>query len=117
MDQNRIDEDNIFADEDLVVLKDEEGKEIEFVQIATIDYDDEWYAFLQPTELGDLEDDEMIIFKLEEDENGETIFIPVEDEDLMDKVYNEYVKEVEKMDEVCQGCSSNSCDGCSKFDD
>ena len=86
MDQNRIDEDNIFADEDLVVLKDEEGKEIEFVQIATIDYDDEWYAFLQPTELGDLEDDEMIIFKLEEDENGETIFIPVEDEDLMDKV-------------------------------
>ena len=92
MDQNKENE-NIFADEDLVVLKDEDGKEIEFIQIATIDYDDEWYAFLQPTELGDLEDDEMIIFKMEEDENGETIFIPVEDEDLMNKVYDEYVKE------------------------
>ena len=116
MDQNKENE-NIFADEDLVVLKDEDGKEIEFIQIATIDYDDEWYAFLQPTELGDLEDDEMIIFKMEEDENGETIFIPIEDEDLMNKVYDEYVKEYENMQEECKDCTSSSCEGCSKFEE
>ncbi len=105
-------EDNIFADEDLIVLKDEDGKEIEFVQIATIDFENEWYAFLQPTELGDMEEDEMLLFKIETDENGDDFFVPVEDEDLTQKVYDEYVKEFEEegfCDGACSMCNKEDC--------
>jgi uncharacterized protein YrzB (UPF0473 family) len=111
---NENENENVFSDEDLIVLKDEDGKEIEFVQIATIDYEGEWYAFLQPTELGDLEDDEMILFKIETDEEGEDFFVPVEDEDLTNKVYEEYVKEYEAETEYCDGdcsmCSEENCE-------
>lgn len=94
-----------FSDEDLIVLQDEDGKEIEFVHIATIDYQDEWYAFLQPVELEGMEEDEMIIFKLQEDEEGNDMFVPVDDEELMNAVYDEYVKEA-----GCE-CDCEDCDG------
>ena len=105
---------SMLADEDIIVLQDEDGKEIEFVQIATLDYNDEWYAFLQPTELGDMEEDEMLLFKIEADENGDDFFVPVEDKDITEALYNEYLKEyaLENEEEFCDG----ACSMCSKAD-
>ena len=48
-------------DEEVIVLENEDGEEVKFQHIATIDYQDEWYIFLQPVELGDLEEDEVLI--------------------------------------------------------
>ena len=85
--------------EELIVLADDEGKEIEFRHIATLDYKDEWYIYLQPVELEDMEEDEMIIFHIQTDEEGNDIFQPVEDEDLLNALYEEYLKEVEAEEE------------------
>ena len=111
-----LENESMFSDEDIVVLKDEDGKEIEFVQIATLDYKDEWYAFLQPLELGDMEEDEMILFKIETDENGDDFFVAVEDKDVMDALYNEYLKEYaaengeeEFCDGACSMCNKSDC--------
>lgn len=93
--------DNMIENEEdeLIVLQDEEGKEIEFTHIATLDYDNDWYIYLQPVELEDgMEDDEMFIFKIDEDENGNDLFTPVEDEELLDKLYQEYLKECDAED-------------------
>lgn len=85
-------------DDEIIVMVDEEGKEVEFTHIATLDYNDEWYIYVQPVELGDMDEDEMFIFKIEEDENGNDLFTPVEDEDLLDKLYQEYLKECDIQD-------------------
>ena len=110
-------EENMLGDEDLIVLKDEDGKEIEFVQIATLDYENEWYAFLQPTELGDMSEDEMLLFKIESDEDGEDYFVPVEDKTITDALYQEYLKEyaLENPDEsfcdgACDMCNIKDCE-------
>ena len=87
-----------MLDDEIIVMVDEEGKEVEFTHIATLDYNDEWYIYVQPVELGDMDEDEMFIFKIEEDENGNDLFTPVEDEDLVDKLYQEYLKECDIQD-------------------
>lgn len=87
-----------FQDDEIIVMVDEEGKEVEFTHIATLDYNDEWYIYVQPVELGDMDEDEMFIFKIEEDENGNDLFTPVEDEDLLEKLYQEYLKECDIQD-------------------
>lgn len=94
--ENIVDEEQ----DEIIVLQDEDGKEIEFNHIATLDYNDEWYIYLQPVELEDgMEDDEMFIFKIEEDKDGNDLFNPVEDEDLLQKLYEEYLKECDLEDE------------------
>lgn len=87
-----------MLDDEIIVMVDEEGKEVEFTHIATLDYNDEWYIYVQPVELGDMDEDEMFIFKIEEDENGNDLFTPVEDEDLLEKLYQEYLKECDIQD-------------------
>lgn len=90
--------DEEMQDDEIIVMVDEDGKEVEFNHIATLDYNDEWYIYVQPVELGDMDDDEMFIFKIEEDENGNDLFTPVEDEDLLDALYQEYLKECDLQD-------------------
>lgn len=93
--ENIVDEEQ----DEIIVLQDEDGKEIEFNHIATLDYNDEWYIYLQPVELEDgMEDDEMFIFKIEEDKDGNDLFNPVEDEELLQKLYEEYLKECDLED-------------------
>lgn len=93
--ENVVDEEQ----DEIIVLQDEDGKEVEFNHIATLDYNDEWYIYLQPVELeDDMEDDEMFIFKIEEDKDGNDLFTPVEDEDLLQKLYDEYLKECDLED-------------------
>lgn len=87
-----------MQDDEIIVMVDEDGKEVEFTHIATLDYNDEWYIYVQPVELGDMDEDEMFIFKIEEDEEGNDLFTPVEDEDLLDKLYQEYLKECDIQD-------------------
>lgn len=90
--------DEEMQDDEIIVMVDEDGKKVEFNHIATLDYNNEWYIYVQPVELGDMDDDEMFIFKIEEDENGNDLFTPVEDEDLLDALYQEYLKECDLQD-------------------
>lgn len=98
MAENKIDNEQM-DEEELIVLADEEGKEVEFKHIATLDYEEEWYIYLQPVELEDMEEDEMVIFHIQSDADGNDVFLPVEDEELLDKLYNEYLKELDAQDE------------------
>lgn len=96
---------NEEEDEDLVTLLDDDGNEVDFYHAATVDYKGEWYIFLQPAEeMEDVEEDELLIFKLEQDENGDDLFTPIEDEALLDAVYHEYEKLVEETDAEECGC-------------
>ena len=89
----------IDEDEDIITLTGEDGVEEDFFHIATIDYEDKWYIFLHPVEeRDDIAEDEALIFEIKEDEEGNDLFDLVLDDDLIDKVYAEYLKELDKID-------------------
>ena len=98
--------DEMMEEDEIITLVGDNGEEVQFNHIATLDYKDDWYIFLQPVELGDLEEDEMLIFKIESDEEGNDLFVPLEDEELINAVYAEYEKEFE-----CNCGDDCDCDG------
>ena len=98
-------------EDEVIVLQNDEGEEVEFRQIATFDYNNDWYIFLQPVELGDLEEDQVLVFRIDADEEGNDIFEPIEDETLLDALEQEYLKLVDEED-PCANCADESCEGC-----
>lgn len=73
-------------DENNVVLfTDDHGNEVEFEFLDLIDYDGEQYAALLPT---DENAEEVLIMRLVPDEDGQEIYVAVEDEAVMDAVFD-----------------------------
>lgn|SRR5690554_1237499 len=93
MEEREISQIELLLDEentDNIKLYDENNKETEFEQIAIIPIDERVYAILKPvTEIVGVSDDEAIVFVIEEVEDEEVLVI-VDDEDIVDKVFNEY---------------------------
>src|SRR4030042_4605722 len=97
--------------EDIVVLTDDEGNELEFLFLDAFEVGDKRYAVLVPLEGTDDEDQEStdedyiegseaMIFRLEKDEQGDEVFVEIEDdeewaevtaawEDLQDEEFDE----------------------------
>ena len=84
---------------DYVVLTDENGKEEEFEHLATIDYEGEIYMAFTPANNEDAESAEVVILKVEEDEDGEDILVTLDDEELLDKVFEKFLEEEEADEE------------------
>lgn len=84
--------------DDVVVLVDENGEEVEFEHLDTVELNDNEYVILLPlSEEEDTEDDvdEVVILKIEHNENGEDSFITVEDEEELQEVFEEFKTRME----------------------
>jgi uncharacterized protein YrzB (UPF0473 family) len=79
---------NEAEQENIITLTDEDGKEIEFEVIGDAEIDGVVYYAMTPA--GAQENNEGIIeyvlLKLTKDEDGEEVFVTVDDEDEFDKV-------------------------------
>lgn len=73
--------------DNIIILNDEEGNEVEFEFLDLIDYEGEEYVVLLPVE--EAEDaGEVVILQVEDTENEEEeSYISVEDEDTLNKVF------------------------------
>lgn len=93
-DQNNMDE-----DDDIITLYNEDRDQDEdFYHLATLDVDDRWFVVLKPVEkLPDIEDDEVLIYEVVEGAEGD-VFAAIEDEELLQKVFDEFMKEVDALD-------------------
>ena len=100
------------VDEDVVILQDDQGNEIPFYYITTLESNGKQYACLQQAE----DEDPMVeIFELEEvEEDGEPYynFLPIDDE-LYEALYKQLEEEVAAMGD---GCDDPDCD-CHHHDD
>lgn len=86
--------------EDIITLTSEDGEQIDFYHEATLEFEGQWFVFLHPVkEMPEIGEDEIIIFKLVKSEEGEDALEPIEDEELLDKVYEEYVKLIDSYEE------------------
>lgn len=80
-------------EDEIITLTDDNGEDIDFYQVATLDYKEKWYTFLEPVELpSGMEPGDLIVFELGEDESGEDVFLPVEDETLLEELFAEFEK-------------------------
>lgn len=81
---------------DYVVLTDEDGNEVEFQHIDTVEVNGQTYMAFIPAELAVDEEAEVVILKVVE-ENGEEILATVEDEAEADKIFEIVMERVEDM--------------------
>jgi len=85
--------DMIDEDDDIVTLITEDGKEIDFVEIAGIAYRGNFYAVLQPVELLEgMDEDEALVFRVTKGEDGQDNFEIELDDAVIDAVFVEYQK-------------------------
>ena len=78
-------------DNDIVTLLSKDGEEIDFTQIAGINYKGKFYAILQPVELLEgMDDDEALVFNVKRNWKGEDSFEIVTDDEIIDAVFKEY---------------------------
>jgi len=83
--------------ENIIVLNDEEGNEVEFEFLDLIEYEGEEYVVLLPVEESE-DAGEVVILKLEDTESeDEESYVSVDDEDVLNKVF-EIFKEKFKDD-------------------
>ncbi len=75
--------------DNIIVLNDEEGKEVQFEFLDLIEYDEEEYVVLLPVEeSGEEEIGEVVILKVEPTESEEEeSYVGVEDEEILNKVF------------------------------
>ena len=86
--------DEEFEGEDLdniVILNDEDGNEVQFEFLDLVELDDEEYVVLLPiTEEGDEEEGEVVILKVEDtddEDSDEESYVSVEDEEVLNKIF------------------------------
>ena len=86
--------------DDIIVLVDENGEETEFELLDTIEMDGNEYVVLLPLDSYDedqeMEEEEVVILKMEHGENGESSFVNVEDDDELDAVFEEFRTRMEE---------------------
>ena len=81
---------NEELDDNIVVLNDEEGNEVQFEFLDLVELDDEEYVVLLPvSDEGEEDEGEVVILKLEDtdEESEEESYVGVEDEEILNKVF------------------------------
>lgn len=80
-----------------IFIKDNEGKEIEFEQVAIVDFQESYYAVLEPvTPVEGVGEDEVMVFLIDEEKD---CLVYVEDEKIIDGVNEEFIAMLEELDD------------------
>ena len=87
--------------DNIVVLNDEEGNEVQFEFLDLVELDDEEYVVLLPvSDEGEEDEGEVVILKVEDnddEDSDEESYVSIEDEEILNKVF-EIFKEKFKDD-------------------
>ena len=90
-----LDEDN----KDPIVLVDGQGKKLSFEQIAVIPYNNKIYCVLKPIDkIQNVQDDEAIVFFVDEQEGKEPVLMVETDEKVAMDVFDEYYNLLDEAD-------------------
>lgn len=77
--------------DNLIVLNDEEGNEVQFEFLDLVELDSEEYVVLLPTSEEEADEGEVVILKVEDTESeNEESYISVDDEEVLNKVFEKF---------------------------
>ena len=76
-----------------LILVDQDGKKLKFEQIAVIPFNEKIYCILKPIDkIGNVQDDEAIIFFVDDEEGKSPALMVETNEKIMADVFDEYYK-------------------------
>ena len=84
--------DELFDAQEVIILTDESGNEVQFEVIASLEVDGTIYYALMPLENN--ENGDCVLLKLEKDENGEDILSTIDDDDEYERIADIFDDEV-----------------------
>ena len=74
--------------DNLIVLNDENGNEVQFEFLDLVELDNEEYVILLPTENPEESEGEVVILKVEDTESeDEESYVSVDDEEVLNKIF------------------------------
>lgn len=88
--------------EGIIELTDEDGVTTQFEYLTTIEYKDELYVVLMVLDDEETDDDEgeVLILKIEKDpENGEDMYVTVDDDQVSQAVFDQFVAMMDEEEE------------------
>lgn len=94
------------CEDDIVELTGDDGKKMKFYFVGTIEYKGKTYSAFEPAEeIEGIEEDDLIIFELSGDDEETAELLPIEDDALLDEVFNEFCRVMEE-DELADEAAS-----------
>ena len=91
-----LNEEELDLEEEVIELVDDDGKVIKFKLLDVTEYKGQKYTLLLAAEPNEeIADDEVVIFRLNEEEE---VLEPIEDEKLLEEVFEFYQEEAETED-------------------
>ena len=98
-------------DDEPIELITDDGKKLKFYVVGTIEYKGKNYSAFEPAEqMEGIEDDDLVIFELAGDDEETCELLPIEDEALLDEVFEEFCRVLEE-DELAEEAESLEPDG------
>lgn len=80
-----------YNEEDIITLTGADGTEVDFVEIAGIALNKNFYVILQPVELIEgMDEDEALVFKVLRNPDGSDRFEIELDDEIIEQVFDEY---------------------------
>lgn len=88
--------DHDYEDEVIELISDD-GKKMKFFFVGTIEYKGKAYSAFEPAEeIEGVSEDDLFIFELSGDDEETAELLPVEDEGLLDEVFEEFCRALEE---------------------
>ena len=85
------------CEDDIVELTADDGRKLKFYFVGTIEYKGKNYSAFEPAEQIDgVDDDDLIIFELSGDDEETADLLPIEDEGLLNEVFEEFCRVLEE---------------------
>lgn len=119
------DECDCCSEDNIVELERDDGKKLKFYLVDTLEHNGARYVALAPAEeMEEMEEDTIVIYEVKDD--GE--ILPIEDEKLLDEVYEAFCEQMEDEEDgcdgdceacededcVCKDCEDEDCESCTK---
>jgi len=85
---------------DIITISDEEGNDFVLEHLDTIEMDDTIYMAFLPTEIDEDDDDYGLIILSVVEEDGEDTLATVDNDDILEAVYNRFMERLLDADEA-----------------
>lgn len=96
--ERTMEENNIIE-----LIADSTGEAVSFEHLATIEHNGAYYIALTELTEEDTEECDVIIMKIDQDENGKECYVPVEDEDEQQTVFDKFLELMDEEEEEYDG--------------
>lgn len=90
---------NEEEEEEVITLATPDGEEVDFTEIAAVEFEDKLYVIMQPVELFEgMKDDEALVFAVTDENEEDARFDVVSDDRIIDGVFAEYYKLLDEQE-------------------